>query len=157
MEMPIITDVSTDGYSSSAFHIELHKYLLEMPLSPTSISTETVRWHFTESCKNICWKCHYHQHLYRWIQSVSISQRVANIFTRNAAIIDVNTNGQRRSSQLLTKSPTDCANSKGRVINASLTTCTCRPAAKIMEGNLKKLVRCSKFADGFLKIHRWNN
>jgi hypothetical protein len=40
---------------SSTFHRELHKYLLEMSLSPTSIPTDTVHRHFTESCKNIHW------------------------------------------------------------------------------------------------------
>jgi hypothetical protein len=38
-------------------------------------------------------------------------------------------------------------------INASLTACTCRQTAKIMEGHLKSLVRNSKFTNGFLKIH----
>jgi hypothetical protein len=52
----------------STFHRELHKYLLEMPISPTLISTDTVRQHFIESC------------------------------TENATIIDDSTNGYRPSA-----------------------------------------------------------
>ena len=83
----IIIDVYTDKYSSSALQRELH--LLEMQLSPTSIPTDTVRRHFTESC--IYWKSNYHRCLYRRIQSVGISQRVE--FTGNATITNDYTNG----------------------------------------------------------------
>jgi len=36
-----------DGYNPSAFHRELQKYLLEMPLSPALIPMDTVRWHLS--------------------------------------------------------------------------------------------------------------
>jgi hypothetical protein len=49
--------------------------------------------HFAERCINIYWKCHNHRRLYRRIQPVSISQRVAKIFTRNATITDESTDG----------------------------------------------------------------
>jgi hypothetical protein len=42
-----ITNVDIDEYSPSAFHRELQKYLLEMPLSPTSIPTDIVCWQST--------------------------------------------------------------------------------------------------------------
>jgi hypothetical protein len=83
----IIIDVYTDKYSPSALQREL--YLLEMQLSPTSISTDTVRRHFTKSC--IYWKSNYHRCLYRRIQSVGISQRVE--FTGKATITNDYTNG----------------------------------------------------------------
>jgi len=92
-----------------------------MSLSPTSIPTDIVRRHFTESCKNIYWKCHNHRRLYRQIQSVGISQRVAKIFTGNATITGDSTDGYSPSafvgsSKLLIKSPTDGVNSKERVL-----------------------------------------
>ena len=111
---------------SSAFHKQLHKYLLEMTLSPTSsIPTDTVRRHFTESCRNICWKCplsptslptdtvrrhftqsciniywkcHYHRRPYQRKQSVGISQRVAKIFVGNATITNISTGGYNPSA-----------------------------------------------------------
>jgi len=42
-------------------------------------------------------------------------------------------------------------------INGSLTACIYRRIVKILEGHLKILVGNSKFTNGHLKIHRWNN
>jgi hypothetical protein len=42
-----------------------------------------------ECFKNIYWKCHYQ----RRIQSVGISQRVTKIFTGNATITSIDTDG----------------------------------------------------------------
>jgi len=108
-----ITDVYTDGYSPSAFYRELQKYLLEMPQSPTTLQTDTVRWHFTESCKNIYWKCHNHRWLYRRIQSVGICRQ----FKVTDKITDRRCEFQREG------------------INASLIVCSCRRTAKNIEGN----------------------
>jgi hypothetical protein len=107
----------------SAFHRELHKYLLEMPLSPTSISTDIIRRHFIESCTGNAtltddstdgsspstfhrelWKYHNHRRLYRWIQSVGICRQ----FTITNKITDKRFEFQRAG------------------INASLSLCTCR-------------------------------
>ena len=38
-------------YTSIGISQNIAKYLLEMPLSPMSIPTDTVRRHFTKSCK----------------------------------------------------------------------------------------------------------
>ena len=151
---------------SSAFRRELHKYLPEMPQSPTTLQTDT---------------------------AIGISQRVAKIFTRNATITATITDDSTNEYILsefykelqkylleMSSSPTSLQTNtahwylsaqftttdrlaNGRCefqmagINASLTTCICRRIAKILEGHLKFLVWNSKFTDGFCKIHRQNN
>ncbi|KAJ6881821.1 hypothetical protein NC651_028431 [Populus alba x Populus x berolinensis] len=60
---------------------------MHSPISPMFIPTYTFCWHFTKSC--IYWKCNYHGHQYRRIQSVDISQRVAKLFARNATITNI--------------------------------------------------------------------
>ena len=55
------------------------------------------------------------------------------------------------SSQLLTNSPTDGANSKGRVLNASLTACSCRRNYR----QIFEIWRVIKNSGVKFKIYQW--
>jgi hypothetical protein len=64
-----------------------------MPQSPTTLQTDTVRRHFTESCKNIYWKC---------ITDVDTDRYVPSAFVGDPT--------------LPTESPMDGVNSKRRAL-----------------------------------------